>query len=143
MSREHKMTVDFLETKKSTVFRTEKIAEVHPVPFLKPNCLSDVLRYGEKINIKHFSNTLEITGVREMPLYPSTVARDLPAFGTGTKVLIPKAPGTTSSKIKQLNNFVNKDAKMGWACLMCSPDKESAPGDIPPFSISIDLSICS
>jgi len=122
MSREHRVTVDFFFTKKSTVLRTEKIAELQPVPFLKPNCRSEVLRYGEKINRIHFSKTLEMTGVREIPLYPSTVESDFPAFGMGTRVLTPKALGTTSSKIMQLNNFVKMDNKIGWAFFTCSPD---------------------
>jgi len=83
-----------------------------------------------------------MTGVREIPLYPSTVESDFPTFGMGTRVLTPKALGTTSSKIMQLNNFVKMDNKIGWAFFTCSPDKESAPGDLPPFNISTAFSTC-
>src|SRR6266568_8816473 len=87
--------------------------------------------------MRHCSKIFEITGVSEIPLYPSTPLRDLPAFGIGTKVLIPKALGTYSVRIIQLNNFVITEYKIGWAFFKCSPDMESAPGALPFFSFSI------
>jgi len=107
------VTVDFFLTKWSTVFLTEYIAALQLDPFLKPNWRPDVFKNGANFTSRTCSNNFEMMGVREIPRYPSTVIIDFPAFGIGTSVPIPKARGTYSVRIIQLNNDLSIEERIG------------------------------
>jgi len=63
----HKLTVLPPLIKRSTIWRTVKIAWLQPIPFLKPNCLLSVQRNSPNFSMKQYSNNFDIIGLMAIP----------------------------------------------------------------------------
>ena len=63
----HKLTVLPPLTKRSTTWRTVKIAWLQPIPSLKPNCLLSVEKNSPNFSIKQYSNNFDIIGLIAIP----------------------------------------------------------------------------